>query len=75
MCEAYYTLTLEPMSHKDKIKFGGTQKVWNAGICKELGRLTQCFKNTAGTDTRFFSHMKKLQKVQNITSLHTRKLW
>ena len=42
------------MLYEDIIKFGGTSKVWSEGMCKELGRLAQGYKGTAGTDTILF---------------------
>ena len=53
-CSVLHPNTGTPMLYKDLIKFGGTCKVWSAGMCKELGHLSQGYKDTTGIDTIFF---------------------
>ena len=58
---AYYTHgTSTLMAYKDLIKFGGTWILWSTGMCKELGRLAQGYKNMAGTNTMFFLTHKEI---------------
>ena len=44
-------------------------------MCKELGQLTQGYRNTTGTNTMFFLTHKKVKVSQKIMLLHTRALW
>ena len=62
-CSVLHPDTGIPMPYKDLIKFDGTKMFWSTCMCKELGRLTQGYKDTAGTDTMFFLTQKEIKNI------------
>ena len=60
----------EMLNYEKLIKNPDTRKVWSRAMCKELGRLSQGFDSTEGTNTFFFltrNEIKNIPKDKTVT--------
>ena len=54
--------TGEMLEYRHLIKQENYKDLWEGGMCRELGRLTQGYRDTKGTNTVFFIPISKVQR-------------
>jgi hypothetical protein len=62
-----HPITSKEIEYSALMKDPRLQPLWTRGFGNECGRLFQCIRDIPGTDTCFFTTLKKIPKDRKIT--------